>query len=135
MGQRRGIAAILAAAAVCLLAAGVGAYCAYAILDEDVFANRAGSTLKSDEVREEVASRIASRAVEEQPSLAGDEAAVEDAAISSVVADPRFALAFRAAAAQMHRAIFSDAGADGALRVGGSGATLQAALERLPGWG
>lgn len=135
MGQRRGIAAILAAAAVCLLVAGVGAYCAYAILNEDVFADRAASTLTSDEVREEVASRIAARAVEEQPSLAGDEAAVEDAAISSVVADPRFTAAFRAATARMHRAIFSDPDADGALRVTGSGATLQTALERLPGWG
>jgi hypothetical protein len=135
MGQRRGIAAILAAAAVCLLLAGVGAYCAYAILDEDVFADRAASTLKSDEVRQEVAARIAARAVEEQPSLGGDEAAVEDAALTSVVADPGFAPAFRAAAARMHRAVLSGPEDDGALRVAGSGATLKAALERLPGWG
>jgi hypothetical protein len=134
MGQRRGIAAILAAAAVFLLLAGVGAYCAYAILDEDAFADRAASTLKSDEVRQEVAARIAARAVEEQPSLAGDEAAVEDAAITNVVSDPGFVFAFRAAAAHMHHAVFSDEDVDGALRVGGSGATLEAALERLPGW-
>lgn len=134
MGQRRGIAAILAAAAVCLLLAGLGAYCAFAIVDEDNFADRAASTLNSDEVRQEVASRIAARAVEEQPSLAGHEAAVEDAAITNVVSDPGFVLAFRTAAARMHHAIFSRGQADGALRVGGSGATLQAALEQLPGW-
>jgi hypothetical protein len=135
MGQRRGIAAILVVAAACLLLAGIGVYASVAILDEDAFADRAASAMKSDEVREEVALRIASRAVEDQPSLAGDEAAVEDAALAGVTSDPGFPAAFRAAAATMHHALFSDADADASLRVAGSGAALQAELEQLPGWG
>ena len=135
MGQRRGIAAILVAAAVCLMLAGIGLYSVYAILDRDAFADRAASTLKSDEVRQEVAARIAARVVVERPSLTGDEAAVEDAANAVVTGDPDFAPAFRAAAAQMHESLFSDADADGSLRVDGSGAALRAELERLPGWG
>ena len=46
MGQRRGIAAILAAAAACLVISTLGAYGTYAILDEDAFADRAVSTLR-----------------------------------------------------------------------------------------
>jgi hypothetical protein len=134
MGRSRGIAAILAAAAACLLLAGVGAYAGYAVIDEDAFADRAASTMASDEVRDEAAVRIAARAVEQQPSLAGDEAAVEDAARSGVTSDPGFAAAFRSAAARMHRGLFSDTDADVSLRVAGSGAALRAELEQLPGW-
>jgi hypothetical protein len=134
MGRRRGIAAILTAAAVCLLLAATGAYGAYAILDEHQFADRAASTLGSDEVREEVAARITSRVVDATPRLAGREDAVKAAAMAEVTADPRFAPAFRDAAVLTHRALFADANADTSLRVSGSGAALRRELGRLPGW-
>lgn len=133
MGQRRGIAAILAAAAVCLLLAGVGAYGAYAVLDELRFADRAASTLDSDEVREEVAARIAMRVVQDQPKFAGVEGAIEDAAGRMIVTD-EFRGAYWTAAVRVHQALFADADAEAALRVSGSGADLQRELESLPGW-
>jgi hypothetical protein len=133
MGQRRGIALILAAAAGCLLAAALGAYSLYAILDADAFANRAVSTLHSDEVREEIASRMTARVIEQQPQLARGENAIHEAANTEVTTDPAFAPGFRAAALAVHRSLFSDHG-DATLRVAGSGATLQQRLEQLPNW-
>ena len=134
MGQRRGIALILAAAAGCLLAAGIGAYGLYAILDADAFADRAISTLHSDEVREEIASRMAARVIEDQPELARGEDAITEAANAQVATDPSFAPGFRAAALEIHPSLVSDADADATLRVAGSGAALRQRLERLPGW-
>jgi hypothetical protein len=133
MGQRRGIAAILAAAAVCLVLAGVGAYGAYAVLDEFAFADRATSTLDFDEVREELAARIAMRVVQEEPRFAGDRAAIEDAA-SVIITTEEFRGAYWTAAVHLHQALFADADAQAALRVAGSGADLRRQLEDLPGW-
>ena len=59
--------AIFAVAAACLLLAGIGAYGQYAVLDEDHFADRAVGTLRSDEVSEELASRLAVQLVAERP--------------------------------------------------------------------
>jgi hypothetical protein len=133
MGQRRGIAAILAAAAICLLLAGVGAYGAYAVLDEFAFADRAASTLDSDEVREEVAARIAMRVVQDEPKFAGVEAAIEDAAARQIATE-EFGGAYWTAVVHLHQVLFSDADAEAALRVSGSGADLRRELEALPGW-
>jgi hypothetical protein len=134
MGQRRGIAAILAAAAVCLVMAGIGLYGAYAILDPEAFADRAASTLGSDEVRQEVAARFAMRVVQEHPGLVRGQSAVEEAAGRVIVAD-EFRLSYRTAALQVHDALFADADAEAALRVGGSGSALQRELQAMPGWG
>jgi hypothetical protein len=134
MGQRRGIAAILAAAAVCLVVAGLGAYAGYAILDEDGFADRALSTLDSDEVRDDLATRIAARVVADQPRLMAGKAVIENVADDWLARDESFPMAFRGAAAGLHHTLFSDADAEAALRVPGSGAALRAELERLPGW-
>jgi hypothetical protein len=130
---RRGIIALLAVAAACLLAAAIGAYARYAVLDEQAFADRAVQSLASDEVESEAAARIADRAVGEHPELAVGEAAIEDAVLSGVIEDPSFAPAFRTAAARMHRAIFDDRDAPAELTIPGSGAALRAELvDRLP---
>jgi hypothetical protein len=134
MGQRRGIAVILAAAAVCLLLAGVGAYGASAILDQDAFADRAVSTLDSDEVRQEIAARIAVRVVQERPELAARRAAIEDAAWPLVESE-EFRGAFRTAAIGLHEVLFADADAEASLRVPGAGGALERELNAMPGFG
>jgi hypothetical protein len=134
MGQRRGIALLLAAAAACLLAAAIGAYGQFAILDEDAFADRAASTLHSDEVRQEIGSRMAARVIEDQPQLARGEDAITEAATAQATTDPSFAPGFRAAALGMQRTVFRDAHTDATLRVAGSGAALHGRLQELPNW-
>jgi hypothetical protein len=119
---------VLAAAAACLLIAGTSAYGRYAVLDEGHFADRATSTLRSDEVRDEIAARLGRRVVADRPELAADEAAVEDAAANGVVDDLAFHAAFRTAAARMHHTLFHDADADASLTVTGSGEALRQAL-------
>jgi hypothetical protein len=128
-----GRSALLAAAATCVLIAGIGAYAHYAVLDEGHFADRAASTLSSDEVRDEIAARVGRRVVAKRPELAAGEAAVEDAVAGNVVNDPAFHAAFRTAAARMHHTIFADADAEAALTVPGSGEALRQALAtRMP---
>ena len=100
---------MLVLGAACLVAAAVGAYARYAILDEQAFADRAVSVLDSGDVQSEAARRLADRAVSEHPELESRRAAIEDAAATAVVRDDAFAPAFRAAATRMQRAIFSDA--------------------------
>lgn len=124
---------MLVIGAACLLAAAVGAYAGYAILDEEAFAKRAASVLDSDDVQSEAARRLADRAMSEHPELESWRATIEDSAATAVVRDEAFAPGFHAAAARMHRAIFSDADAPAPLIVPGSGAALRADLtQRLP---
>ncbi len=133
MGRRRGIAGILVAAAACLLVAGIAAHAQLAVIDEAAFADRAAGTLGSDEVRDEVASRIGKRVVADRPELAPGEAVLEEAVATGVTLDPAFQTAFRTAAARMHHALFADPDAEASLRIAGSGAALRAELEhRLP---
>jgi hypothetical protein len=134
MGQRRGIAAILAAAAVCLLLAGVGAYGSSAVLNDVAFADRAASALDSDEVRADVAARVAMRVAQEEPRFAGGQSAVEDAA-GAMIATAEFRGAYWTAVIRLHEVLFADPDAVVALRVAGSGADLRRQLEALPGWG
>jgi hypothetical protein len=133
VGARRGIAAIVTAAAVCLIVSGIAAYGAYAVLDKDAFADRAVSTLGSDEISQEVAARIAARVVSDEPTLAGRKDAIEEAA-AALITTQQFRAAYRAAAYRLNEVIFTDAGAEADLRVGGSGPELQRRLEELPGW-
>jgi hypothetical protein len=133
MGQRRGSALILAAAAVCLLVAGIAAYGQYAILDEDAFADRAVSTLQSDEVRQEAAHRIAMRVVGQRPELMPREAAIEEDANTQIADNPDYAQGFRSAAARLHHVLFSDAHATAALQIRGSGFSLRMQLQTVPG--
>jgi hypothetical protein len=126
---RMGRSTLLAAAAACLLIAGIGAYGHYAVLDEGHFADRATSTLGSDEVRKEIAARVGARVVAQRPEMATGEAAVEDAVATGVTYDLAFHAAFRTAAARMHHTIFSDPDAEASLVVAGSGAALRQELE------
>jgi hypothetical protein len=120
-------------AAVCLLVAGISAYGRYAIVDQARFADRAATTLQSDEVRDEIAARTARRVVAERPVLEPDVAVVDDAVKEELTGDPAFQGAFRIAAAQLHQALFVDPGAEASLVVGGSGAALHRALaDRMP---
>jgi hypothetical protein len=83
----------VALAVLLLLAAGIGAYAEYAIVDEGSFADRAGAALERPAVRDEVVVRLRSR--EASP------AAVES---------PAFAVAFREGARRMHAALFDHPG-------------------------
>ena len=128
MAQRGGTAAILAAAAICLVVAATGAYARWAILDEGRFADRAASTLASDEVRDEIAARIGERVTAEHPQVSPGEPAVEDAVADQVATDPALRAAFRASAAHLHRVVFSDAGAEASLVIAGSGQAFRREL-------
>jgi hypothetical protein len=122
MGQGR----ILAVAAICLLGAGLFGYARYAVLDEGAFAERAASTLASDEVRVEIADRMASRATFERPELAGSEAMLEDVVADRVATAPAFRSAFSHGAASLHRALVSAPDAEASLLVEGSSAAMRA---------
>jgi hypothetical protein len=126
--HRRGSAWILAVAAVCLLAGGLGGYGALTVLDRDAFADRALQTLDSDEIREEVGARIGGRLASERPELSAGEPMIEDAVAETVTGDPAFRAAFHDGAVRLHEAIFE--GGEASLVVTGSGAMLQAELER-----
>ena len=129
----RGTLALLVAGAACLLAAAVGAYAGHAILDERAFADRATHALGSDEVRDEVAARLADGTIAEHPELAGSPAAVEDAIRAGVTEEAAFAGAYRVGAARLHRGLFGSGDAPAELAVPESGAALRAALaERVP---
>lgn len=129
---RRGTILLLAIGAACLLTAAVGAYAGSAVLDEQGFADRAARVLRSDEVRHEVAARLVDHTIAEHPELTGGGPMLEDA-VAGVTVDRVFASSFRAAAARMHRQLFSSADSPGELRVAGSGAAMRAELSaRLP---
>jgi hypothetical protein len=134
MGQRRGIALVLAAAAACLLVAAIGAYSLFAVLDEDAFADRATSTLHSDEVRQEIATRMATRIIEKEPRLTRAGEAINEAAAAEVENDPTFPTGFHTAALDLHSSLFSSDDADATLRVAGSGGAIQQRVEQTQGW-
>lgn len=131
--DRRSVAPILAAAVACLVIAATGWYGLHAILDEDAFADRGASTLRSDEIREEAGARMGAAVVTMRPELARSETAVDEAA-TRVANDPAYDSAFRAGAARLHHTLFSNAQADASLRIDGSGAALRARLREIRGW-
>lgn len=132
MGQAgsRGTVALSIAAALCLLAGGVGTYARHAVLDERAFADRAARTLESDEVRSEAAVRIAARVVADRPQLWGSEPLLRSALEDAVVGRAEFHGAFRAGAGRLHHALFEDRDAEASLTVAGTGAALRAELVR-----
>ena len=130
MGHRRGVAALLAAAAVCLLIAGVSGYARFAVVDADAFADRAVGTLASDEVREEVGARMGGRLAEQRPELAVGEPMMETAVGGAGTADPALPAAVRDAAAPRHPDLFRDSDVEASFLVEGSGAALRAELQR-----
>jgi hypothetical protein len=124
----RPCALLLVTGALCLLAAGLAFYGQRTVLDERAFADRATSTLAQDEVRDEVASRIAGRLVEAHPGLA-EQRPVLDAAAADLVATPKFAQEFRRGASRMHHALFADPRARVRFALPGAGRDLLVAVE------
>jgi hypothetical protein len=129
--MRRGTVALLACAALCLIAAGVGAYAVRTVLDEEAFADRGVHTLRSDEVRQEVAARAVERVVRERPELAPGQVVLERAMAEEVDDDPAFRAAFRDAAVRLHRALFAGADGEASLRVPSVRATVPAQVGRV----
>ncbi|WP_037410371.1 hypothetical protein [Candidatus Solirubrobacter pratensis] len=124
----RAYALLLVAGALCLLAAGFTFYGRHTVLDEQAFAARATGTLAQDEVRDEIAARIAGRLVEAHPGLA-ELRPVLDAAAADIVATPRFAQEFRRGAARMHHTLFADSHSTVQFVLPGAGEELSAAVE------
>jgi hypothetical protein len=119
----------LVVAALCLLAASLGAYGAYAVLDEDAFADRAtGALLESDELREELGDRVATRLMATHLELSPLQPMIEVAAVA-VAVDPAFQAAFDDGARRLHHALFSDPDAPAAMVVTGSSALVRTDLE------
>jgi hypothetical protein len=121
---------MLAVAAVCLLIGGVAGYGALAVVDGDAFADRAAATLGSDEVREEVGTRLASRHAHRHVELSPLEPLMAHAATETVAADPGFRAAFRDGALRLHDGLFTDADRPASMTVAGSGSLLRAELLR-----
>lgn len=130
MGVRRhGTVLILAIAAACLLVAGIAGYGAYAVLDREAFADRAVHALDSDEVREEVGTRVAGRLAADRPELARHEPLIADAVAERVTTGPAYRAAFRDGALRLNESLFGDADAAATMTVAGSGAWARAEVE------
>ena len=104
MARRPGwpCAALLVAGVLSLVLGGVALYARHAVLDQRAFADRATSALSQDEVRVEIAQRIADREIAQIPALVVRRPAVE-AAVADVVEGPRFEGEFHAGASALHR--------------------------------
>ena len=88
---------LLVAGVLSLVLGGLALYARHAVLDQRAFADRATATLRQDEVRDEIAKRIADREIAQIPALAVRRPAVE-AAVADVVVGPRFPDEFHAGA-------------------------------------
>jgi hypothetical protein len=110
-----------------LLLGGLGLYGRHAVLDAGRFADRATGTLAQDEVRNEIAMRIADREIAQTPALAARRPVLE-AAVADVVRGPAFASEFRSGAAALHRALFSDNSQVARFALPGVGSDLHAAV-------
>jgi hypothetical protein len=120
---------LLVAGVLALVLGGVALYARHAVLDERAFADRATAALGQDEVRDEIARRIADREISEIPQLAARRPTVE-AAIAEVVEGPAFPGEFRAGATALHRSLFADAPGATALALPGAARELRAAVAR-----
>src|SRR5918998_1269284 len=100
-------AVLLVAGVLSLLLGGVALYARHAVLDQRAFADRATATLRQDEVRDEIAQRIADREIAQIPELATRRPAVE-AAVAEVVEGAEFPAEFHAGATAMHASLFAD---------------------------
>jgi hypothetical protein len=110
---------------IALVAGGLALYAQRAVLDRQAFADRATAALEQDEVRDEVAQRLAKREIEAVPALA-PRLPVLEAAIDDVIGDYRFAAVWHAGAEAMHRGLFD--GADVEFSLPGAGTELRAAV-------
>jgi hypothetical protein len=123
--------ALMAMAAICLVLGGAAVYARTAILDEDAFAQRAAGTLASDEVDEELADRLTTRLVNQQPALLRFQPVIEYEALE-MTGSPEFGAAFAAAARDFQRSLF-EGYTLASFDVGSADARLKAAvIEREP---
>ncbi len=122
-------AVLLLSGVVALVLGGLALYARHAVLDTAAFADRATAALGQDEVRDEVAARIANREIEAIPDLAPRRPELE-AAVGEVVDGPAFPARFHAGAEEMHRALF--AGEHTVLALPGVGRQLRAASAVVP---
>ncbi len=118
--------ALLVLGTIALVAGGLALYAQRAVLDRQAFADRATAALEQDEVRDEIAIRLAQREIEAVPALAPRRPVIE-AAVGDVVDDGRFPAVWHAGAEAMHRELFD--GADVKLSLPGTGTELRAAID------
>ena len=118
---------LLVAGVLSLVLGGLALYARHAVLDQRAFADRATATLRQDEVRDEIAQRIADREIQAIPELAVRRPAVE-AAVADVVEGPNFPLEFHAGAAALHEALFTDGARETTLNLPGTAKELRAAV-------
>jgi hypothetical protein len=120
---------LLVAGVVSLVLGGFAFYARHAVLDQRAFADRATAALGQDEVRDEIARRIADREIAETPELAVRRPAVE-AAVAEVVESPAFPGEFHAGATALHRSLFADVPGETELALPGAARELRAAVAR-----
>ena len=119
-------AVLLVAGVFALVLGGIALYARHAVLDERAFADRATATLQQDEVRDEIAQRIADREIAAIPELAVRRPAVE-AAVADVVDGPRFSAEFHAGVTALHESLFAGGAHETALALPGTAKELRAA--------
>ena len=97
--------ALMAIAAACLVLGTVAIYARVAVLDEEAFTARAVGTLSSDEVDEEIATRLTNRLLEQAPTLVRWRPVVEDEA-QRMTSSADFVMPFAGAARGLQHALF-----------------------------
>ncbi|MDA0162672.1 hypothetical protein OM076_20535 [Solirubrobacter ginsenosidimutans] len=100
-------AVLLITGVMALMLGGLALYGRHAVLDRSAFADRATGALAQDEVMDEIATRIAVRELEANPSLAARRPVLE-AAVGDLMREPRFPGEFHAGAKTLHDALFGD---------------------------
>ncbi len=120
--------ALAAAAALLLCAAAISGYFVHAILDEDQFADRAASALRSEAVGDEVGTRVAAGLVRAHPDLVGVQPLLQ-AAFSATVRSGAFADLFALSVRDLHRSLFDRDSVTLTLTLFDIGATARGVLE------
>jgi len=133
MARRPGwpCAVLLITGVIALMAGGLALYGRHAVLDADTFAARATATLAQDEVTDEIASRISTREIEDNPDLTMRRPIIE-AAVADVVGGLRFREEFRAGLLALHGSLF---GRDGPAITNTWGGDPRTTTLPLPGAG
>ena len=117
-------------AALLLLLALIGGYASRAFLNADQFADRAAAALDEQAVSEEIGRRATDGLVGADPDLIAVRPVLEQV-LGGVVGSGAFHAAFRAAAADAHRALFDRDENTVVFTVADIGATARGALQAL----
>lgn len=116
--------------AALLLGALAGGYASRAFLDADRFADRAAAALDREAVADEVAARATAGFVSTDPDLLAVRPVIEEV-IAGLVRSGAFQDVFRAAARDLHRAVFERDQATVTFTLADLGATARGALQAL----